>query len=420
MRGSRGFMLVVSLAVLAVCATACADDDEATGSPGSDVPVSETSAPTVAEAEPSTTDVQTDVDGGADDSDMPWTLEHSMPGELDQVVVWSDGFAGIMDLDGAETLDGGAIWYSPDGIEWAERLDGDGPGDDVFTLVGHQGELFALSGPALELDEDKTLWHRPADGPWSAVLTDPRLELLAVGGDRLFAYSQNGFQVPGVFDTATLEQVDYGGLPEVDLAWAASDPAEDEFGPMLYQGRAIALDDGFLAQVSWLMGKVERPRIRWKLFFSEDASTWIEHPSPPAGTPILSYGATSAPVYDGINLLGDSGPSGSWLTDTGFDFERTTVPGIAGVDTISTGFVTVDDFGRIHVSTDGSTWTSLPAPPTWHAIPGETGFAHGTILDADGGLLAIGVRGKAGWIGPLDPTTEIWTSAMDLAGLGDR
>ena len=418
MRGSRGSILGASLAVLALSATACADDDEATGSPGSDTPVAETSASTATVAEPSTTDVQTAIDPGADDSDAPWTLEHSMPGELDQVVVWSEGFAGIMDLDGAETLDGGEVWYSPDGIEWAERLDGDGPGDDVFTLVGHQGELFALSGPALEWDEDKTLWHRPADGPWSAVLTDPRLELLAVGGDRLFAYSQNGFQVAGVFDTATLEPVDYGGLPEVDLVWAGRDPAEEEFGPMLYQGRAIALDDGFLAQVSWLMGNVGRPEIQWKMFFSEDASTWIEHPRPPAGTPILPYGAASAPVYEGINLLGNSGPSGSWLTDTGFDFERTKVPG--GVDAIATGFVTVDNFGAIHVSTDGFTWTSVPAPPTWHVTSGETGFAHGTVLDADGGLLAIGVRGKADWIGPVDPTTELWTSAMDLTGPDDR
>ena len=205
--GSRDWWVGASLAVLALFTTACADDNGATQSESSDAPVNETTASiestttdwTVQDPEPSTTSVD-DVDRASN----PWELEQSMPGDLGQVVVWSEGFAGIMDLDGAETLGGGEVWYSPDGIKWSERLDGPGPGDDVFTLVGHQGGLFALSGAWLEWDEDKTLWHRPADGSWGAVVTDPRLELLAVAGDRLFAYSQNGFEVVGVFDTVTL------------------------------------------------------------------------------------------------------------------------------------------------------------------------------------------------------------------------
>ena len=405
MRGSRpGFRVVVIVAlasIVSASAVSCSSDgsgDEAT-------------ATTPEETATTTTEPVTTATDGATLGTASWTMEQELQGELDGVVAWSEGFAGIMDVDGGEIYEGGEIWYSVDGIEWArESEESPGPGGDVFKLVGRQGDLFALSGDWSNDTEDKTLWHRRADEPWEVVVADPRLEFLAVGDERLIAYAQNGFEVVGVFDTSTLEAAEYAGLPDVDFG-----AADAEFEPGIYQGRALALDDGFLADVSWLMGVND---VRGRLFFSEDGSTWIEHPSPPDGPLVLQFGESSAPVHEGVNLLyaGGVSPGRSWLTDDGLEFESTSVPGNWSVVGTTVGFVTVDPFGAIHRSTDGSTWISLEAPPTWggRAEPDEHGFVRGTIVDGNDQLLALSVHGEVeGWGGVADPTTEIWSTSID-------
>jgi len=411
---------ILALASLVAVAASCASDDSGDGATTT-APVETVAttdeATTTTEPETTTKKESATTTQPSTTGTMSWKLEQSLAGELDQVVAWSQGFAAIKDAHDSEGLPGvGEIWYSVDGVQWAPGAEvSSGPDDDVFKLVGHQGDLFALSGDWATETAVKTLWHRRADEPWEMVVADRRLELLAVGDHRMIAYGQNGFEVVGVFDTTTSAAVEYEGLPEVEFATVDGDAAADEFEPVLYQGRAIALDDGFLADVSWLVGPND---VEGRLFVSEDASTWIEHPGPPAGPLVLQYGESSAPIYKGVNLLHAGGvvPARSWLTDDGIEFETTRVPRNGIVVGTTIGFVAVDPFGAIHRSTDGSTWVSMEAPPTWgeHSELEEPGFVRGTVVDANDQLLAISVHAEIEGFGTLiDPTTEIWSVRID-------
>ena len=344
---------------------------------------------------------------------VDWQYGSSLRGELAHVATWSDGLAAIMDLDGDETPTGGEVWYSTDGVDWAPEPDPFGPDGNVYMLAGQNGDLFALAGDPDDSETPQTLWHRGAGERWEEVMASEAIDHMAVGPDRLIAYGEGGFDIVGVFDTANLEPAEFDRLPGIDAI--STDPATGEpFEPEVLDGHAIALDEGFLADVTWITGADDGGAVREeRLMYSADGSTWIEHPNPPDRTLVLpSWAAT--PVFDGLNLLSlpnqvDSAP---WITDDGLSFIAATDPGLNGPTANDAGFFTVDGGNRIHRSIDGITWEVLQSPPTWpypQAVADEGEVQHGSIHTHDDRMLAIGTRGDfEGWVGIVDPTTEIW------------
>lgn len=339
--------------------------------------------------------------------EVDWQFGTSMPGALRQAVAWSGGLAAIMDVDADETIDGGTVWYSRDAVNWnASSFPLPVP---AYHLASRNGDLFALSGDPLELKVPQTLWYQRAGKPWIEVMTSTSFDLIAVGPDRLIAYDQDGFTIAGVFDTDTMAPVEFAGLPEIDFG------PEVEFEPFVYQGRAIALDEGFLATVTWGTGLDEDDRdqlvVDSRLLYSSDGSTWVEHPEPPDGAVQIPYGVSSTAVFEGLNLLSSAGtsPGRSWVTDDGLSLTGTRIPGNAVPTGTDDGFFAID--GRIHRSLDGITWDTLQTPSTWPQTPEPTGEAtdDSVVLTTDDRLVAIGIFGDIeGWVGLVDPTTEIW------------
>jgi hypothetical protein len=384
-----------------------------------DAPVTTLDPEPETDPEPSP-DVDGQDDAQVEGHDVDWQYGASLPGQLRQVVSWSEGLAAILDADGDDNGRGGEVWYSSDGVEWTHLLDPFGPDDDVYLLAGQQGALFALAGDPDDPATLQTLWHRPAGAPWAELITSEGLDHMAVGPERLVAYAEEGFEIVGVFDTATLAPVEFTGIPELVVEpGATGDPTGGESGeafePQLLEGGALALDDGFLAEVVWVVGVDDGEPVRERrLMYSADGSAWIEHPAPPVGILALpSWEPT--PVFDGLNLLShpnrqDTTPV---ITDDGLSFSAATDPGVGVPTGTDVGFFSVDSSTRIHRSVDGVVWSELAAPPTWSKPPvvanddGE--IQHGSVYTHEGRLLAFGIRGDfEGWVGIVDPTTEIW------------
>lgn len=394
---------VVALVLVGIVAL-LADDD---ATPTIDEPPATTAAPEPAPA-----------------AEVEWRAGPSFPGRLRDVTTWSGGLAAIMDPDGDETPGGGEVWYSTDGIEWAPESATE-PGDDVFVLAGQHGALFALAGDPDDPATAQTLWHRTADDGWVEVVTSDALDLMAVGPAQVVAYRGLGFEIVGVFDTVTMAPIEVTQPPAIEPTEAASGQA---FEPIVESGRAIALDEGFLADVHWITGADDGDLAREsRLMYSADGSVWTEHPDPPDGTVAWRDPAT-APVHGGLNLLSlpnrvDTEP---YLTDDGLSFAAATDPGVGGPTGTEDGFFSVDSTNGIHRSLDGVTWDELPAPPTWPkpalvaADDGEVQF--GSIISHGDLLLAIGIRGDfEGFVGITDPTTEIWVAdARSSIRLGDQ
>ena len=152
----------------------------------------------------------------------------------------------------------------------------------------------------------------------------------------MIAYRQNAFEMLGVFDTTTLEPVEFEGVPD-DV-----NPTENT----IYQGRAVGLDDGFIARVGWIESvSPDSVHAVWRLLYSADGSTWIEHPAGDNTTVVVPYGQSTAPNSAGLNLLTADGlrPGAAWVSDTGLDLQRTPPPVIETASGTPTGFFEVTD-----------------------------------------------------------------------------
>ena len=177
---------------------------------------------------------------------MDWELAASLSGSLRQIVAWSDGFAAIHFPDGdglTSATPRRELWYSDDGIDWEAAPVTPGF-EQVYTLAGHDGDLFALTGDFLDFAAPQTLWHRSSEAPWEQVLSHELLQHVAIGANRVIAYLQNPFHVLGVYDAASLEQVEFDGIPDLERPEQIPGPGRV---PDFPSGAVIGLDDGFLA-----------------------------------------------------------------------------------------------------------------------------------------------------------------------------
>jgi len=368
----------------------------------------------------STTEVESQPAGGTvaeSDSLVSWELGSSLTGELEQVVSWSEGFAAIMDTDGGETPGGGELWYSEDGVEWwAAVVRPLGRTTDIYALAAQGDQLFALSGDIFDRAAPRTLWRRQSGEPWVEVITDVALQGIAVNSDRVIAYAWDRFEIVGVFDTATMEPVEFAGLPEVVSAEGVS------------LGRVMALDEGFLATVGRPSG-IGADQPDWTSLHSADGSDWNEHPSPPPGGVGIPSDQATAPMFEGRNLVASFSlswppPGDAWVTDTGIEFESVPDPvsdrvsGVAPAHLVEltngtdAGFLAVVK-GVIHQSLDGVDWHTIESPPTWSELAeiDRRGLVHGTMLATEDSLIAVGVHGGLeGWVGLVNPTTDIWVT----------
>ena len=387
-----------------------------------------------AKSDPATTTEVIDTGAITDmgDSPMDWALAGSLSGAIRQIVPWSDGFAALHFPEGDDWTSDVAdpeLWFSGDGIDWeAARV----PPifEPVVTLAGHDGDLFALTGDTSDRTTPQTLWHRTSGSPWEQVLSHVLLERIAIGADRVIAYQQYPFGVLAVYDAATLQQVDFNGLPELERPEQVPGPAEIRELP---GGGVTGLDDGFLARVGWADTSFsDGDRVAW-LLYSADGSTWTEHP---ADSTADFRTVCTSPTFEGLNLLTTdrqagttaanrllvdrwnlppsdtelTGPTSSWVTDTGVDLQPTAPATIESASATTRGFFSVTA-GAIRHSLDGMSWELVEAPATWSVLmDGELrGLAEATILDGADSLIAVSVHGSREW-GLVEPTTEIWVS----------
>jgi hypothetical protein len=427
MRGRINITVVVLLALGVVACDDGTSSDSATGSP----PDTTTTQPIQDDQTDGTTEVESmpgDDPVAESGSLVGWELGSSLTGELTQIVSWSEGFAAIMEADGEPYAGGGELWYSADGVEWEAALVRPfGHAADIYALVGHNDQLFALSGDIFDNAAPLTLWQRRAGEPWEEVMTHEALEYIAVSSDRLVGYQQSGFEVVAIFDTTTMEPVEFTGWPEANVEAVGEFSTE----PFAYEGRVVGLDEGFLAEVSWLFvieGPGDGTQIDRRLLYSTDGATWIEHPSPPPGGVEFYgdvHGEAVAPVFEGRNLIASAlaprseGRDAAWVTDTGMDFEPARLPLsdaaflVGHANGTGAGFFTVSRGGAIHQSLDGVEWDMIESPPTW-SVPAEInrrGFAHGTVLATDDSLIAVGVHAEyEGFVGIVNPNTDIWVA----------
>jgi hypothetical protein len=234
-------------------------------------------------------------------------------------------------------------------------------------------------------------------------MVDDGIEGAAIGPERIVVFHDGTFADPfellGVFDTETLEPVEFSGLPDLGVEGA------------LYEGRVAALDDGFLAYVSWIVDGQTSVR---RTLYSADGSMWVEHPT--ATSDDVDVWDTSwwpgPATYEGVNLV--AGPGGGLLaTDDGLEFDAVSSPArySSPVTATEAGFFVVTGLGpELFHSTDGSEWRRLETPPTWAlGESGEEGFVSGTVLTIDDDLYAFTIRGVPLGFGAIeDPVTEIW------------
>jgi hypothetical protein len=380
-----------------------------------------------------------DTDVAVDEVDPPleWAFAGSLSGALRQIVGWSDGFAAIRYPDADDWSPGDEpreLWYSGDGVDWeaAPTMPGF---EQIYTLAGHDGDLFALTGDTSDPTSPQTLWHRSSGAQWETVLSHPRLEHIAIGAGRVITYQSYPFEVLGVHDAATLEQAGSGEIPELERPNSVPGPGAIREFP---SGRVIGLDDGFLARVGWAdTSFTDGDPVTW-LLYSADGSNWSEHPSESAADVDIPYGVSTAPTFEGLNLLTTSRGSGnpaatrllidrwdqladdvdpdgltsSWITDTGIDLQPTAPATIESASATEHGFFDVTA-GAIRHSLDGITWELVEAPPTWSVVvdQGRRGLAESSILDGADGLLAVGVHGHIeSMVGLTNPSTDIWVT----------
>ena len=155
--GGRSLLVIVALVLTTVACDGGSSDTDA-----GDARADPSTPSTVADApDPSST---------ADEVSpaMDWVLAASLSGSLRQIVAWSDGFAAIHFPDG----DGESfattrreLWYSDNGIDWEAAPVTPGF-EQVYTLAGHDGDLFALTGDTSDLTTPQTLWHRSSGAQW--------------------------------------------------------------------------------------------------------------------------------------------------------------------------------------------------------------------------------------------------------------
>ena len=367
---------------------------------------------------------------------MDWSLANSLPGALRHIVAWSGGFAALHFPEGGDWPHSDPqreLWYSDNGIDW--EVAPVAPGEQVYTLAGHRGDLFALTGSASDPFMPRTLWHRSSTSPWVEVLSHERLDGFAIGAGRVVTYRSDAFEVLAVHDAATLERIEFNEIPEFQRPDRVPGPGGI---PEFPGGRVIGLDDGFLARVDWAdTSFTNGDRVAW-LLYSADGSSWSEHPSGSAAGVDIPHDASTAPTFEGLNLLTTTrgfnnpaatrvlidrwdqlppdvdrdGLTSSWVTDTGIDLRATDPATIENASATKHGFFDVTA-GAIRHSIDGITWELAEAPPTWSVVMdhGRRGLEEASILDGADGLIAVAVHGETeGWVGLVDPTTEIWVA----------
>lgn len=412
------------IAALALATVACDDGspETPTGAAGSDP---------AASAEAPGTHTATD-----EAPPMDWSLVASLPGALRQIVPWSDGFAALHFADGDDRSRNVAhreLWYSGNGIDWeVARVT---PGEQVYALAGYRGDLFAVTGDASDPTMPRTLWHRSSESPWTEVVNHESLEGVAIGAGRVIAYRSDPFEVLAVRDAATLEQAEFNEIPEFERPNRVPGPREVQGFP---SGSMIGLDDGFLARVGWAdTSFVDGDRVAW-LLYSADGSNWSEHPAASTANVDIPRGVSTAPTFEGLNLLtttrGPGNPAAtrllidrwdqaldhadlnerpsSWVTDTGIDLQTTAPAMIENASATRHGFFDVTA-GAIRHSLDGISWERIEAPASWSVVAeiDGRGLAESSILDGTDGLIAVGVHAQIeGFVGLTDPRTYIWAT----------
>jgi len=414
-RSSIGVVALLAVGVVA-CNDASSSDSTTVAEPGTSV----TESIQGDDRADGATVLESTVDSVAEsDTSAGWAAVSSLTGELDQIVSWSEGFAAIMKSDGDEPPgEGGELWHSKDGVDW-EASGPFGPQDDIYSIVGQDDQLFAVSGDISNYEDGtpQTLWRRRSGEPWGEIMTDDALHRIAVNSDRLVAYRWDPFGIVGVFDTATMETVEFLDVSE-------NLPAQERM-----YGNVIALDEGFLATALWPTN-LDAHQPDPILLYSADGSEWDQHPSPPEGGVGTTSRQSTAPTFDGRNLVSSFSWSyppggGAWVTDTGMAFEPLPDPVtdevvnpaagaylVALTNGTDAGFFGVED-GVIYQSFDGLDWTTLESPSTWSVLASfdHRGLAHGTILATDDTLIAVGVHGEfEGWVGLVNPSTDIWVT----------
>lgn len=423
-RAVTGRTPLVIIVALALATVAC--DDGSSNTPVGDAG----SGPTTNAGAPgahTTTD---------DAPPMVWSRAASLSGALRQIVAWSDGFAALHFADGdnlSRTVPQRELWYSNNGIDW--EVAPVTPGEQVYALAGHRGDLFALTGDAADPAMPRTLWHRSSESPWTEVLNHESLEDFAIGAGRVIMYRSSPFEVLAVHDAATLEQAEFNEIPEFERP--AKVPGRQQVREFP-SGTVIGLDDGFLARVGWADTSFsDGDRVTW-LLYSADGSNWSEHPAASAADVDIPHDVSSAPTFEGLNLLttrrGPGNPAAtrllidrwdqlpvdadqdrltsSWVTDTGIDLQTTAPATIESASATKHGFFDVTA-GTIRHSLDGITWERVEAPTTWSTVTdfGRHGLAESSILDSPDGLIAVGVHGQIeGFVGLTDPRTDIWVT----------
>ena len=411
----RWRIVVVAVSAVGLVAAGCSDDSDEVGD-ATTTTVEQVAGDEAAQAElaaePVPPPTSAPPDGGYD-VPLGWVLEESFDGLLDDPVAVGDGFAAVHSAEDPESV--GELWTSTDGSEWEPAPDP--PPGSVQRLTAHGGNLF--------VEVDTGLWARQHSDGWREVISFDGIyrPFAAVGPERIVVYSQGGggrpFGVVGVFDTASLDPVDFDPLPASDV--------EGFVG----EGRVIALDDGFLADwTEWFRFPGSPPdedpgESASHLGISGDGSAWAEHPT--ATTETVDVWATTRwngpATYDGLNLVAD--PDGRLLvTDDGLEFSRSEMfPPLVTAVAADGGFFAFNfrpsDLPIGH-STDGVEWQSVQPPPTWvktgATLPTDNEFASGTVLVAGDDLVAFVHRGDVEPWGMLeDQTTEIWRAALPEA-----
>jgi hypothetical protein len=407
----RWRIVVVAVSAVGLVAAGCSDDSDEVGD-ATTTTVEQVAGDEAAQAELAAEPVPPPTSAppeGGYDVPLGWVLEESFDGLLDDPVAVGDGFAAVHTAEDPESV--GELWTSTDGSEWEPAPDP--PPGSVQRLTAHGGNLF--------VEFDTGLWARQHSDGWREVISFDGIyrPFAAVGPERVVVYSQGGggrpFGVVGVFDTASLDPVDFDPLPASDV--------EGFVG----EGRVVALDDGFLADwTEWfrfpgLLPDEDPGESASHLVISGDGSAWAEHPT--ATTETVDVWATTRwngpATYNGLNLVAD--PDGRLLvTDDGLEFTRSEMfpPFVTAVATDGGFFALNFRPSNLPIghSTDGVEWQSVQPPPTWvpsATLPTDNEFASGTVLMAGDDLVAFVHRGDVEPWGMLeDQTTEIWRSVM--------
>lgn len=345
------------------------------------------------------------------------------PGEQRlEAVVAGEGFlaVGSVSTEGSADADG-AVWRSPDGLEWA-RVEApalEGPGDQrLFDVaVGPAGVV------AVGVDgESAAVWTSPDGATWQRVAHD---EIIFGGpGDQR---AEAVTTVPGGGGGWLAVGTD-GGVSDGDAAvWRSSDGASWERvvdgGALGGQGSQIAFDvvagpGGFIA-----VGTDGEVATGWT---SADGTSWTEQALGGSGVAV-GLGAGDAGLVAVGSSPGDGLDAVVWRSPDGLSWERDEGEALAGpldqeLAAVAIGEAMTVAVGRTNVGggDDAAVWSSTEGSPWLRSAHDEELFggdqAQRMVDVAVEGTTAVAV----GWSGssPASRDAAVWVS--DLRGGGAR